>query len=1135
MNTNTPNLARAIANSPLALGNGAVRGGDYAAAIRHYLRSLQTTPALAKVVAGNLAMARHKYRAGRATGVRLHVAVCGWNLADDAARRVYSLAKLYETFAEVEIIGSLFPNGGRKIWEPIRDRRIAKYSFVVEDERRFLEQTIELIAAHPYDIVHLSNPRVPNIFFGILYKLIWNSKVLMDIDDEELVFVDEEIPISVDDYLEQHGQLPELKDLGGEAWTRLAVGLAKEFDGVTVSTPELQHRYGGEIIRRACDKKCYEPSSELKHTSREKFGTPKDKKVALCFGTARAHKGHLEAADAIATLDRTQRIATALDDTAVGKQMGAPGQQFFFTELFVAADAPRLQSIANSNNAPPRALSRALRKLGYASSDIVELLIDLPSSIRSSRSPKPRIKVNPVNQLELALSDSTYWKSLGEDPYFYLEPDPGTDFGPGWYRVDLLIETSNRRNIAKFYPDFGEELSEASAILLPYESRELATRVAFLPKKAHLIRFDPKEAIGCFRIFGLHIAPIAEVDAIDVMLRQIASKKIGGFTAMRQLHSKFEQQAREMQTTLAEQALLEYNELFAVKQGAINYKEWIETVEEASLPPPEQIATTIERLAYKPLISVIMPVFNTDENHLRSCIDSVLAQAYPRWELCIADDASPKPYVRKVIESYAVRDTRIHVVYRQKNGHISRASNSALDIARGEFVALLDHDDTLSEYALYFMVLAINENPDAQILYSDEDKIDLSGERFDPHFKSDWNPDLFYSQNYVSHLSVYRRDLLNRIQGFRPGVEGSQDHDLLLRCLPHVRPDQIIHIPRVLYHWRMVAGSTALAPGEKTYTTDAGIKVLSDYFAEQNTGVRVEAGLVPNTYRTRWPLPVDSPLVSLLIPTRDRKNLIESCVRSIIDRSSYQNYEIILLDNGSVDQEALEFFESIQKEDTRVTVLRYDLPFNFSAINNFGVRHSHGTIIGLINNDIEVITSGWLEEMISHALRPEIGCVGAKLYYGNDTIQHAGVICGLGGVAGHSHKYFARDAPGYFHRLILTQALSAVTAACLLVRRNVYDEVGGLDEENLPIAFNDVDFCLKVREAGYRNLWTPYAELYHYESISRGAEDAPQKQERFRREVEIMKTKWKRALEHDPYYSPNLTRDREDFSISGRA
>ena len=563
-----------------------------------------------------------------------------------------------------------------------------------------------------------------------------------------------------------------------------------------------------------------------------------------------------------------------------------------------------------------------------------------------------------------------------------------------------------------------------------------------------------------------------------------------------------------------------------------DYQEWIRRYDTLDEEGRRRIRDTVEKMRSPPLISVVMPTYNADPTWLSETIESVRRQIYPHWELCIADDASTDPAIPSLLDRFAAEDSRIKVIIRTKNGHISAASNSALDLASGDWVALLDHDDLLPEHALYCVAEAIVTHPKAGLLYSDEDKVDEQGRRFAPHFKSDWNPDLFFSQNYVSHLSVCRRSILAKIDGFRTGVEGSQDQDLILRCLPHLKDDQIIHIPRVLYHWRAIEGSTALGSSQKSYTTEAGLRALRHHFGSQPREVEVEAGFVPNTYRIRHPLPRPEPLVSLLIPTRDHRGLVEKCVRSILEKSTYKSFEIVILDNGSVEPDALEFFQTIQDEDDRVRVLRYDHPFNYSAINNFGVKHAKGSIIGLVNNDIEVITADWLGEMVSHVLRPEIGCVGAKLYYSNDTVQHGGVILGLGGVAGHSHKCYPRYSPGYFHRLFLVQALSAVTAACLLVRRDVFDQVGGLDEVNLKVAFNDVDFCLKVREAGFRNLWTPYAELYHHESVSRGAEDTPEKLARFQQEVRFLVNKWGDKLRQDPYYSPNLTCNLEDFSLA---
>lgn len=734
-----------------------------------------------------------------------------------------------------------------------------------------------------------------------------------------------------------------------------------------------------------------------------------------------------------------------------------------------------------------------------------------------------------LNQLSLDPVNLYSWRSEGDDPYFILDTTQQKRLEKGWYQLSLTMQSQVKRGLAKLYFDTGNGFNELETIFLPYNNSTSASRLFYLDSPLVALRFDPLEQKCTFSINQFELIAVKENNVEQALLARI-----------RQEHQSY----RDMESTQIKEALTSvdgalllnrlvelYNETFSISLSSIDYEEWIEKVEAPSLPDVGEAKRILASMKKPPLISVVIPVYNPAEIYLRACLDSVLSQSYTNWELCIADDKSPKEHVQRILREYEAKDTRIKVYYRPQNGHISAASNSALDIATGEYVALLDHDDALSEHALLFMAQAICNQPEAQILYSDEDKLNARGERFDPHFKSDWNPDLFFSQNYVSHLGVYCRSLLKKIGGFRLGVEGSQDQDLLLRCLPHVSHKQIVHIPRVLYHWRTIEGSTALASGEKSYTTDAGIKALSDYFTSQQPGVKVEAGLVANTYRICYPIPKAAPLVSLLIPTRDRRSLTETAVRSILVKSTYTNFEILILDNGSVEIETLEFFRQIQHEDSRVKVLRYDHPFNYSAINNFGVAHAKGTIIGLVNNDVEVINSEWLTEMVSHCLRPEIGCVGAKLYYSNDTLQHGGIILGIGGVAGHSHKYFPRNAPGYFSRLLLTQNLSAVTAACLLIRRDIYAKVVGLDEENLKVAFNDVDFCLKVRQAGYRNLWTPYAELYHYESLSRGTEDSPEKISRFNQEVNFMKDKWGKNLECDPYYSLSLTKDKEDFSI----
>jgi glycosyltransferase involved in cell wall biosynthesis len=561
-----------------------------------------------------------------------------------------------------------------------------------------------------------------------------------------------------------------------------------------------------------------------------------------------------------------------------------------------------------------------------------------------------------------------------------------------------------------------------------------------------------------------------------------------------------------------------------------DYAEWILRYDTLTEEIRSVMRKRSEGLEHRPLISIVMPTYNSELKWLQEVIVSVRMQIYTNWEFCIADDASTNGDVRSILENYAEEDARIKVFFREKNGHISTASNSALDLVTGEYIALLDHDDLLPEHALFWVADAINNNPDAQLIYSDEDKIDKTRRRYEPYFKSDWNPDLFLSHNMISHLGVYRTDLIRRVGGFREGYEGSQDYDLALRCIEHIAPQTIVHIPRVLYHWRSHPGSTAQAGSEKNYALQAGERALNDHFTR--IGVSAKAELLEfGMYRVHYDLPKPSPLVSLIIPTRNSLNLIMQCVNSILSKSTYKNYEILIVDNNSDDVKTLEYLKSLIS-DKRIRVLRDERSFNFSALNNSAVLHARGEYIGFINNDIEVITPQWLDEMMSLAVQPGVGAVGACLWYPNDTLQHGGCITGILGVAGHIHRHLPKGNFGYFGRAQLIQTLSVVTAACMVIKKSIYQKVGGLDETNLKVAFNDIDFCLRVRDVGYRNIWTPYAELYHHESASRGLDDTSDKQMRFRDEVCYMQKRWTDTLFNDPAYNPNLSLDREDFSLS---
>ncbi len=560
-----------------------------------------------------------------------------------------------------------------------------------------------------------------------------------------------------------------------------------------------------------------------------------------------------------------------------------------------------------------------------------------------------------------------------------------------------------------------------------------------------------------------------------------------------------------------------------------DYAEWTRRYDTLTETLRATLRLRAAGLAWQPLISVLMPVFNPKPEWLTQAIESVRNQLYPQWELCIADDASTDPLIRPILERYAREDARIKVTFRAQNGHISAASNTALQLAAGSWIALLDHDDLLSEHALFWLADTINQHPDCGIVYSDEDKIDKSGNRFDPYFKCDWNVDLFLSQNLISHLGAYKVQLVNELGGFSLGMEGSQDYDLALRCIEHLTPQQIQHVPKVLYHWRVHVGSTARSNKAKPYAALAGEKALREHF--ERLQVSATAEFIGYGYRVRYALPSVLPLVSLIMPTRNALKLLRQCIASILGKTSYPHYELLIVDNGSDDPPTLEYLDSL-KIDPRVRVVRDDRPFNYSALNNAAVKLARGDLLALVNNDLEVISPDWLSEMVSIALQPGTGAVGARLWYPHNTLQHAGVIMGLGGVAGHSYQDFPQHLRGHGGRTVLIQGFSAVTAACMVIRKSIYEEVGGLNEADLAVAFNDIDFCLRVREAGYRNVWTPYAELYHHESASRGIDDTPEKQMRFAKEVQYMRQHWGDHLLTDPAYSPNLTLVYPDFSLA---
>lgn len=525
----------------------------------------------------------------------------------------------------------------------------------------------------------------------------------------------------------------------------------------------------------------------------------------------------------------------------------------------------------------------------------------------------------------------------------------------------------------------------------------------------------------------------------------------------------------------------------------------------------------VKPMKYNPLISIVTPVYNVDEEYLTACLDSVLEQSYENWEFCLADDCSPDENVRKVLKRYEKKDSRIKVVYRKKNGRISEATNSALEIAKGEYIGLLDNDDTLTKDALYEVVKALNENKKIDLIYSDEDKINLKGERCDPYFKSDWSPDTFMSNNYLCHFTVMRKSILDKIGGERSEYDGAQDYDLFLRFTEKAKV--IHHIPKILYHWRIIPGSTSETISAKHYALEAGKKALESALERRKIKGSVESN-GDGTYIIHYA--ITNPKVSIIIPTRDYASTLETCLTSIYEKSTYQNFEVIIVDNGSKENATFTLFDTYKEKHDNFKVLRLDCEFNYSYINNEAVKIATGEYVLLLNNDTEIITEDWIEKMVMYASLSHAGTVGVKLYYPDNTIQHGGMVMGVHGVAGHAYLNYGKDFGGYFGKLKAPCNYGGNTAACLMVSKKKYEEVGGLDEK-LKVNYNDVDFNLKMTDKGYYNIFLPQVELYHYESKSRGLDISKEKYEQTQKEAMYIRKKWGNQIMMDPFYNPNYS------------
>jgi O-antigen biosynthesis protein len=565
---------------------------------------------------------------------------------------------------------------------------------------------------------------------------------------------------------------------------------------------------------------------------------------------------------------------------------------------------------------------------------------------------------------------------------------------------------------------------------------------------------------------------------------------------------------------------------------AQRYRSWIDAFDHLDEDDRHAITAQIAQWSDPPLISVLMPVYNPDPRHLREAIASVREQLYPHWELCIADDASTDLAVAAALEKACAAESRIKLVRRRENGHISVATNSALELATGGFIALVDHDDLLPPHALYEVAAVLVAHPDADIVFSDEDQIDDTGRRSMPYFKPGWNPELMLGHNLISHFAAYRSKLVRRAGGFRIGLEGSQDYDVALRVLAQSAPERIHHIPAVLYHWRRNSRSRSFSETQLERCIAAARRALRDYLNDIGIDAVVAAApALPQSSRIIYTIPDPAPMVSVIIRTGDRASLLKRCIDGILHRTDYTALEVIVIDNDSKAPDALALLQHLSGEP-RIRVLRRAGSCNEAALSNFGVAEAQGTLVLLLNDNIDVIGPGWLHEMVSHAIRPEIGAVGAKLLYPDGRVQHAGITVGGPGVAGHPFRFCDGDAPGYCGHLQLVRNVTVVTAACLMVRRATFLKVGGLNETELGAAFNDVDFCLRLAESGLLNVWTPHAELYHDEPTPRGPGRSAKMQARFEQEIAYMRRRWGSVLETDPFWNPNLSLDDQHCALA---
>jgi GT2 family glycosyltransferase len=715
------------------------------------------------------------------------------------------------------------------------------------------------------------------------------------------------------------------------------------------------------------------------------------------------------------------------------------------------------------------------------------------------------------------------------DPWleFALHHESDARFGRLRFDIEWIDAEDDHVPHNRFYVDYGDGYSEELTLNVVREDGWVNDLLIAAPATIRALRWDPDSQPNKMKLLRLAYSPIESREEVREWLEQNPYDPREGDIDPPDFEAFIDAET----VTGEDAAAMQYRLPTSFDKG-FNYPYWWKRYIEPSEADYRRMTSLANDFALKPKFSFVMPVYNPPVEFLEACIDSMLAQNYTDFEICIADDCSPNPEIAETLQRYeAEYGDRVKICYRPRNGHISAASNSALALATGDYVVLVDHDDLVPAFALWVIAYYLNKHPDAQVIFSDEDKVSPDGRQFTPYFKTAYNPFLMYGHNMVSHIGVYATGLLREIGGFRLGYEGSQDYDLFLRAYERIRRDQVVHIPHVLYHWRAIPGSTAVSADQKGYAIYAAQAAINGYFERNDIALRSVDGFAPGCTGIKATV-VPETSMSIIIPTRDGLDVLKPCIESIVARKPVK-CQIIVVDNGSVEPETLEFFEQA-KEEYGIEVLPYPSEFNFSAINNFAADHATGEILCFLNNDTEVVARDWLERARSLLSFPEVGMVGARLLFPDRSVQHFGIALGVGDhrIAGTPHAGFHADLPGYFGKSRLIQEFSAVTAACMFIRKRDFESIGGFDIA-FRVAYNDVDLCMRLREqTGLAIVCDPEIVLIHKESRTRGSDKDGARALRLEEEASAMHARWKDKLLNDPYYSPNLSLDRVDFALA---